>query len=231
MAAWWQPTAEGYFKHVPKAAVLQAVGEFAPESVNRLAKLKKADIAREAERLVNGKGWMPVISRWMACPSKARRTVRRQSPPWRVNPPKRWPLDPCRRQAPRPKPGRFAARRNSHDPHHHQPPAHGGDLRSPHGARPPLARRWRRARLPPALGLDGPCRPHRHSPHHGPRLAARRVVDHRNQGMTPAPAPAFRAGAGGFKNPGTAVAAPGVESEQPIKNTTPPPSLALRRRR
>ncbi len=61
MAAWWRPTTEGYFKHVPKAAVLQAVGEFAPESVNRLAKLKKADIASEAERLVNGKGWMPAI--------------------------------------------------------------------------------------------------------------------------------------------------------------------------
>ena len=61
MAAWWQPTAEGYFKHVPKAVVLQAVGEFAPESVNRLAKLKKADIASEAERLADGTGWMPAI--------------------------------------------------------------------------------------------------------------------------------------------------------------------------
>ncbi|MFY1844954.1 MULTISPECIES: ParB/RepB/Spo0J family partition protein [Burkholderiales] len=61
MAAWWKPSAEGYFKHVPKAAVLQAVGEFAPESVNRLAKLKKADIASEAERLADGTGWMPAI--------------------------------------------------------------------------------------------------------------------------------------------------------------------------
>ncbi|MBF5003722.1 MULTISPECIES: ParB/RepB/Spo0J family partition protein [Comamonadaceae] len=61
MAAWWQPTAEGYFKHVPKAAVLQAVGEYAPEQVSRLAKLKKADIASEAERLANGAGWMPAI--------------------------------------------------------------------------------------------------------------------------------------------------------------------------
>ena len=52
MAAWWQPTAEGYFKHVPKAAVLQAVGEYAPDQVSRLAKLKKTDIASEAERLV-----------------------------------------------------------------------------------------------------------------------------------------------------------------------------------
>ncbi|EQB8041406.1 ParB N-terminal domain-containing protein [Aeromonas hydrophila] len=61
MAAWWKPTAEGYFKHVPKAAILQAVGEYAPEYVNRLAKLKKADIASEAERLADGTGWMPVI--------------------------------------------------------------------------------------------------------------------------------------------------------------------------
>lgn len=61
MAAWWQPTAEGYFRHVPKAAILQAVGEYAPEHVSRLAKLKKADIACEAERLADGTGWMPAI--------------------------------------------------------------------------------------------------------------------------------------------------------------------------
>ena len=61
MAAWWKPTAEGYFRHVPKAAILQAVGEYAPEHVNRLAKLKKGDIASEAERLADGTGWMPAI--------------------------------------------------------------------------------------------------------------------------------------------------------------------------
>ena len=61
MAAWWQPTAEGYFKHVSKAMTLDAVGEYAPQHVTRLAKLKKADIASEAERLVNGTGWMPAI--------------------------------------------------------------------------------------------------------------------------------------------------------------------------
>ncbi|MCI4179805.1 chromosome partitioning protein ParB, partial [Dickeya dianthicola] len=61
MAAWWQPTAEGYFRHVPKAAILQAVGEYAPEHVTRLAKRKKADIASEAERLADGTGWMPAM--------------------------------------------------------------------------------------------------------------------------------------------------------------------------
>ena len=61
MAAWWKPTAEGYFKHVSKAVILDAVSAFAPESVTRLAKLKKADIASEAERLADGTGWMPAI--------------------------------------------------------------------------------------------------------------------------------------------------------------------------
>ena len=61
MAAWWQPTAEGYFKHVPRAVILDAVGEYAPQHVTRLAKLKKADIASEAERLADGTGWMPAI--------------------------------------------------------------------------------------------------------------------------------------------------------------------------
>ncbi|KSF96355.1 chromosome partitioning protein ParB [Pseudomonas aeruginosa] len=61
MAAWWRPTAEGYFKHVSKAVILEAVGEFAPSHVTRLAKLKKGDIASEAERLVDGTGWMPAV--------------------------------------------------------------------------------------------------------------------------------------------------------------------------
>ncbi|ENU1215051.1 ParB/RepB/Spo0J family partition protein [Pseudomonas aeruginosa] len=61
MAAWWKPTAEGYFAHVSKAVILQAVEQYAPAHVTRLAKLKKADIASEAERLADGTGWMPAI--------------------------------------------------------------------------------------------------------------------------------------------------------------------------
>jgi ParB family chromosome partitioning protein len=61
MAAWWKPTNEGYFRHVPKAAILEAVGEYAPAHVTRLAKLKKTDIASEAERLADGIGRMPAI--------------------------------------------------------------------------------------------------------------------------------------------------------------------------
>jgi ParB family chromosome partitioning protein len=61
MSAWWKPTAEGYFQHVSKAVILNAVGEFAPKEVSRLEKLKKAEIVSEAQRLVEGTGWMPAV--------------------------------------------------------------------------------------------------------------------------------------------------------------------------
>jgi ParB family chromosome partitioning protein len=61
MHDWWTPTAAGYFAHVSKAKTLEAVQVFAPEQVNRLAKLKKAEIASEAERLAAGTGWLPVM--------------------------------------------------------------------------------------------------------------------------------------------------------------------------
>lgn len=61
MAAWWKPTADSYFLHVPKAAILDAVAQFAPNEVQRLSKLKKAGIAQEAERLAEGCSWMPAV--------------------------------------------------------------------------------------------------------------------------------------------------------------------------
>lgn len=63
MHDWWTPTAAGYFEHVSKAKALEAVQVFAPDQVNRLGKLKKAEIASEAERLVAGTGWLPVMFR------------------------------------------------------------------------------------------------------------------------------------------------------------------------
>lgn len=61
MAAWWKPTAEGYFRRIAKLAILEAVNQYAPEHVTRLSKLKKGDIASEAERLADGTGWMPAV--------------------------------------------------------------------------------------------------------------------------------------------------------------------------
>jgi ParB family chromosome partitioning protein len=55
------PTAAGYFDHVSKAKALEAVSVFAPDQLTRLSKLKKADLAAEAERLSAGKGWLPAM--------------------------------------------------------------------------------------------------------------------------------------------------------------------------
>ncbi|WOB09716.1 MULTISPECIES: ParB/RepB/Spo0J family partition protein [Burkholderiales] len=63
MHDWWTPTAGGYFDHVSKAKALEAVRVFALGEVHRLAKLKKAQIAAEAERLAAGSGWLPVMFR------------------------------------------------------------------------------------------------------------------------------------------------------------------------
>lgn len=63
MGQWWTPTAAGYFEQVSKAKALEAVQVFAPGEVHRLAKLKKAQIAAEAERLAVGSGWLPAMLR------------------------------------------------------------------------------------------------------------------------------------------------------------------------
>ncbi len=63
MHDWWTPTVVGYFEHVSKAKTLEAVQVFAPEQVSRLAKLKKVELANEAERLVAGTGWLPAMFR------------------------------------------------------------------------------------------------------------------------------------------------------------------------
>lgn len=63
MHDWWAPTAAGYFEHVSKAKVLEAVLAFAPDQVGRLGKLRKSDMASEAERLAVGTGWLPVMFR------------------------------------------------------------------------------------------------------------------------------------------------------------------------
>ncbi len=68
MHDWWTPTAAGYFEHVSKAKTLETVQVCAPEQVNRLAKLKKAELVSEAERLVAGTGWLPVMFRGVDAP-------------------------------------------------------------------------------------------------------------------------------------------------------------------
>jgi ParB family chromosome partitioning protein len=80
MGAWWRPTAEGYFSHVSKAVILEAVQQFAPQHVTRLANLKKADIASEAERLAEGTGWMPAMFKSEDSTSAAQHNAQQESP-------------------------------------------------------------------------------------------------------------------------------------------------------
>lgn len=61
MRAWWTPTADGYFAHVPKAATLAAAQQFAPDYGGRLSALKKDELVAKAERLAAGTGWPPPV--------------------------------------------------------------------------------------------------------------------------------------------------------------------------
>jgi ParB family chromosome partitioning protein len=58
--AGWRPTVENYLGRVPKRRILEAVQEGAGERAAQLIDhLKKADMAKEAERLLADTGWLP----------------------------------------------------------------------------------------------------------------------------------------------------------------------------
>ncbi|WP_336717900.1 ParB/RepB/Spo0J family partition protein [Asaia bogorensis] len=58
--AGWQPTVENYLGRVTKPHILDAVREArGAQAAEMIAHLKKADMAREAERLLEGSGWLP----------------------------------------------------------------------------------------------------------------------------------------------------------------------------
>ena len=64
MTGTWAATAASYFSRVSKARVLEAVTEATtPEEAGRIAGFKKGDMAEAAERLVEGKGWLPSVLR------------------------------------------------------------------------------------------------------------------------------------------------------------------------
>jgi len=63
MSGYWQPTAEAYFNHVPKAQALAWFQAFKPAEVNRVAGYKKPDMAREASQHASGAKWLPDMLR------------------------------------------------------------------------------------------------------------------------------------------------------------------------
>jgi ParB family chromosome partitioning protein len=58
--AGWRPTVDNYLGRVPKARILEAVREARGEDAAQLIDhLKKGEMAKEAERLLDGTGWLP----------------------------------------------------------------------------------------------------------------------------------------------------------------------------
>ncbi|WP_018318991.1 ParB/RepB/Spo0J family partition protein [Bradyrhizobium sp. WSM2793] len=58
--AGWRPTVDNYLGRVTKPRIMEAVREAKGESSAQLIDhLKKADMAKEAERLLDGSGWLP----------------------------------------------------------------------------------------------------------------------------------------------------------------------------
>ena len=66
VTAGWKPNVDNYLGRVTKPRILEAVREAKGEqSVQLIDHLKKGDMAREAERLLEGTGWLPEPLRLM----------------------------------------------------------------------------------------------------------------------------------------------------------------------
>ena len=60
MAQWWQPTADGYFLRVTKESILTAITEGAgADAAARIKGVSKQELARVAERDLQGSRWLP----------------------------------------------------------------------------------------------------------------------------------------------------------------------------
>jgi ParB family chromosome partitioning protein len=69
MTQWWQPTAQSYLRHVPKARILEAVKDgVTPKAAENLARLKKDALAAEAEQRLANTGWLPEVLRAPVAP-------------------------------------------------------------------------------------------------------------------------------------------------------------------
>jgi ParB family chromosome partitioning protein len=60
MADWWEPTAEGYLNHVPKAQIVVALKEAGPDlSGGGVEAMKKEALVTAAASRLAGKRWLP----------------------------------------------------------------------------------------------------------------------------------------------------------------------------
>jgi ParB family chromosome partitioning protein len=64
MTAHWIPTARTYFSRITKPHILAAVREAVSiEAAERMANMKKQDMAEATEQLLAGTGWLPALLR------------------------------------------------------------------------------------------------------------------------------------------------------------------------
>lgn len=64
MTAYWSATSASYLGRVTKARIVEAVSEgVSPEAAERIKPLKKGEMADEAEKLLAGTDWLPVLLR------------------------------------------------------------------------------------------------------------------------------------------------------------------------
>lgn len=62
--SWWRPGAEGFFNRLTRSQIMDAVREgVSPEAAQRLGKLSKLALAKEAERLLRDGTWLPMALR------------------------------------------------------------------------------------------------------------------------------------------------------------------------
>jgi ParB family chromosome partitioning protein len=60
MANWWEPTAEAYLNHVPKAQIIAALKEAGPELTSGgVESMKKDALVMTAASRLAGKRWLP----------------------------------------------------------------------------------------------------------------------------------------------------------------------------
>ncbi len=64
MKSWFTPDAENYFSRVSKPQILAYIQEAKGQPpAAAWEKLKKGDLAKEAERQIIGTGWLPALLR------------------------------------------------------------------------------------------------------------------------------------------------------------------------
>ena len=71
MYDWWEPTAQGYLNHVPKAQIVQALKEGGPDlAEDGVGAMNKDVLVIKAASRLAGKRWLPAMLRHRSAPER-----------------------------------------------------------------------------------------------------------------------------------------------------------------